>query len=119
MQKNDLIKNFDEFKEEFKNYIDKELDYRRLKAVEKLSKFSSSVISKLIILYLLLFILLFASIAAAFYLGNIFNSTSLGFVSIAGFYLIVLLIIILLKPVIIEKPIIKSFIKLFFQKDDE
>ncbi len=118
MSKKDIINNFEDVKEEFKNYIDNEIEYRKLTIVEKLSRVSVSIISNIIVLYFLLLILLFSSIAAGFYLGDILNSVSLGFIIIAGLYLLILVIIILLKRYIIEKPVIKSFIKLFFQNKD-
>ncbi len=117
MSKNNIVESLDSLKEEFEDYIDKELEYRKMITVEKVSKLSVSVVSKLLYLYLLLFILLFLSIAAAFLLGEITGSNSLGFIVVSGFYLVLLLLFILLKPYIIEKPIIKAFIKLFFQKE--
>lgn len=117
MSKNNIVESLDSLKEEFEDYIDKELEYRKMTAAEKVSKLSVSVVSKLLYLYLLLFILLFLSIAAAFFLGEITGSNSLGFIVVSGFYLVLLLLFVLLKPYIIEKPIIKAFIKLFFQKE--
>lgn len=115
MSKNNIIESFDSLKDEFEDYISKELKYRKLQSVEKVSKLSVSFISKLLYLCILLFILQFLSIAAALFLGELTQSIGLGFIIISGFYLVLLFIFMLLKPRIIEKPIIKSFIKLFFQ----
>ena len=71
--------------------------------------------------FILLIILLFLSFAGGFFFGSLLHSNELGFLCVAGFYLLVLLIFLVVRKQVVEKPIIKAIMKLFFPKfsDDE
>ena len=69
----------------------------RINAIRKTANISANLIYSIIAATLFTFILLFGSIAAAWWLGDVLHSRPLGFVMIAGFYLLLFLIVILLK----------------------
>ena len=62
----------------------------------------------------LMIVLLFVSIAGAFALGNLFNSYPLGFLAVAGIYLVLALLLFLVKDKIVEGPILEKFSEIFF-----
>ncbi len=117
MSKKDGI--FDEVfdvKKEIESYVQNRIDLTKLHITEDLSKFTSTVAVRLILFYIGFFVLLFLSIAGAYAIGRYINSDELGFIIIAGFYFLVGLIFLLFRGILIHKPIIKSFIHLFFPK---
>lgn len=119
MFQEDLKEHLADVKEEFESYVDKRVDLLKLHLVEELSRFTASFTVKLGVLYLLFFALMFISLAGAFFLGDILDSDGLGFVIVAGVYLIFVLIFILMRRIWVQKPVIKAFIKIFFPKFDK
>lgn len=69
----------------------------RINAIRKSANISANLIYSIIAATLFTLVLLFGSVAAAWWLGDILQSRALGFVLIAGFYLLLLLTVILLK----------------------
>ena len=59
-------------------------------------------------------VLLFVSIAAAFTLGNFWGSYPLGFLCVAGVYLVLALLLFLVKDKIVEGTILEKFSEIFF-----
>jgi hypothetical protein len=59
-------------------------------------------------------VLLFISIAGAMALGQLFQSYPLGFLAVAGIYLILALLLFLVKDKIVEGPILEKFSEIFF-----
>ena len=114
IMKENLTDEIGEVKDDLEEYVNAKLDLAKLHAAENISRFFSGMIIKMGIFYLLFFVLLFVSIAVAFWLNNIFSDKGIGFLIIAGFYLLCALIFFLLKKILVEKPIIKSFVQLFF-----
>jgi len=118
MIQENIKENLVEVKEEFEEYINKRIDLFKLHIVEDLSKATSSFGIKLVVFYLLFFVLLFFSLAGAFYLGGLLDSLPLGFIIIGSFYLVIVLFFYLFRRTMVEKPVIQSFINLFFPKYD-
>ena len=108
-------------RKDIQEYIQVKIDLIRLHTAENLSRIFSSAANAVIIGYLLFFILLFLSFAAGYWFGSFLHSNELGFVCVAGFYLLVLVIFLIFRKQIIEKPVIKAIMRLFFPKfsDDE
>ena len=76
---------------------------------------SVSIVFLFISLFLLFF-LLFAAIALAFWLGNIFKSTALGFIVTGSIFLVFGVICMLLRKKIVV-PIKDVIVKLIYDKD--
>ena len=114
MDYEEIIENFSDLKKELKEYAESSFNLIRLHIVEQLSRHISGIIVKAGVLYILLFGLIFLSMALAFFLGELFNSYGLGFLVVSGLYFLIALVFFLLRKTLIEKPVIKSFIKLFF-----
>jgi hypothetical protein len=116
-----MLEDFDSIKKDVLEYLEVRLNQIRLHTAENLSRMLTSTANIVIIGYLLFFILLFLSIAAGYFFADLFNSNQLGFLSIAGFYILILVLFLLFRKRIVERPIIHAMIKLFFTKfvDDE
>lgn len=72
--------------EKTEEYIRTTLQLNKLKLVEKTAETSSLALSKLILALIIGAGVTSASIAAAFWLGDIFGKTFFGFLLVAGFY---------------------------------
>jgi len=62
----------------------------------------------------LMIVLLFISVAGAIAIGNLLDSNALGFLIVAGIYLIIALLLFLVKDKIVEGPILEKFSEIFF-----
>jgi hypothetical protein len=111
-----MIDELNSIRKDVKEYLDLNLEIVKLSIAEAISRFLSSLIKVLIVILLASVVLLFLSIAAAFWLGDILNSTAAGFLIVAGFDLLLLLIFVLTARYSLEKPVIRSVISHFFPK---
>lgn len=114
-----MIDEFNDIRKDVLEYIDIKLDLIRLHTAENLSRIFSNIATKAVIGYLLFLIIIFLSFSAGFYLGSLFNSIELGFLSIAGLYIILLILFLIFRKKIIERPVIKAMVRLFFPKFEE
>ncbi len=116
-----MLEDLGNMKKELQEYVEVRLDLLRLHTAENISRMLSDTAVIAVVGYLMFFILLFGSFALGFYLGKIFESTELGFLIVSGIYFSILLIFLVFKKQIVEKPIIKAIVKLFFPrfKNDE
>lgn len=69
----------------------------RINAVRKTTNISANLIFSIIASILIIFSLLFVSAAAAWWLGDLLNSRAIGFLVVAGFYILLLIFVLLLK----------------------
>lgn len=111
-----MLEDLNSVKKDIQDYIEVRLDLVRLHTAENISRILSSAVNAAIIGYLLLFILLFLSFAGGYYFASLLHSNELGFLSVAGFYVLVLIIFILFRKQLIDRPVIKAVMKLFFPK---
>ncbi len=109
-----LSDEINEVKDDFEEYVKSQVDLVKLQTAESVSKLVSGLLINMVLFYVFFFVLLFASIAIALWLDRLFESRSLGFIIVAGFYFIFGLLFLLFRKRIIEKPVIKSVIQLFF-----
>jgi len=113
-----LSDEINEVKDEFEEYVNAKLDLAKLHAAENLSRFFSGLLLKMGLFYLFFFVLLFASLAIAFWLNNLLGGNGIGFFIVAGFYFICVLLFFAMRKLLVERPIIKSFVQLFFPTYD-
>jgi hypothetical protein len=109
-----IFDNMKEWKNAAIDYTDAQIRFFKLQMVEGLSHLFSDIINSLIILFLALFALLFICLALSFYFGDLLGSRSLGFLAGAAIFIMLIILFILLKKPLVEKPIIKSLVKVFF-----
>jgi hypothetical protein len=116
-----MLDDINDLRKDILEYIEVKLDLIRLHTAENISRIFSNVATIAVIAYLLFLIVLFISFAAGFYIGSLLNSNEIGFLCVAGFYTLLLILFLVLRKQIVERPVIKAMIRLFFPKfeDDE
>jgi len=111
-----MLEDLENIKKDIQEYIEVKLDLIKLQAAENISRIISNVAVVSIIILLSSLVLLFLSFAAGYFFAKLLDSNELGFLCVSGFYLLLALIIILFRKSIIDRPVIKSVIKIFFPK---
>ena len=113
-------------KEDAKDIINHSSDYLEtfyklslVRAAKKVSDVGSAVVNSVLIFFISLCILLFASMAAAWWLGDILESPALGFLLVASFYLLVVVILILMRKKILSPYIRNLFIRKLYEEKDK
>jgi hypothetical protein len=90
-----------------------------LTAVEKGSQLFANLLTAILVVLFTVLTVLFGSLALGFYLSEIMGNTYSGFLIVAGFYLLIVLIVYLTKDKYLEKRIINNIIKKFFKDKNE
>ncbi len=90
-----------------------------VRATKKVSDVGSAVVNSVLIFFISLCILLFASMAAAWWLGDVLDSPALGFLLVASFYLLLVVILILMRKKIISPFIRNLFIRKIYEEKDK
>lgn len=111
-----MVEELKDIKNDIQEYVDVKVKLIKLHTAENISRILSQAATFAVVGYLMFFILLFFSFAVGFFLAERFHSNELGFLAVAGIYLILLILFLVVRKHIIEKPIIKAVIKLFFPK---
>jgi len=111
-----MLEELEKIRKEIREYLGVRFDLLRLQIAENISGILSKTATLIITGYLLFFILLFLSIAAGYFFASLLGSNELGFLCVAGFYTLLLLIFMLFRKRIIERPVIRTVIKLLFPK---
>lgn len=96
---------FRELKKDITTYAELKFEILKLSSYEQVGKVTGLLSYGLILMFLAFFALLFIFFSVGFFLGDLFNSMGLGFASVAGLYVILLLVIILNKTKIKMKVI--------------
>lgn len=110
----ELKENTQQIQEETKAYIESSIHYYKLWGFQFAMK-STLIIARFLLLgFFLMLALLFGSLAAAFAIGDAIGSTSLGFLIVAGFYFVLILLIYFLRLRFVEKQVLQKFSDLFF-----
>ena len=109
-----MLESAGETAEYARQYLKLQLDYFRLDAAEKMAKVGSSLIATLAIATLALLALLMLTVAAGFYLGQLWHSYALGFLCVAGFYAFLAILVSLFKDRWLTNPILTRIIRSLF-----
>jgi hypothetical protein len=110
----ELKENVESIQENTKAYIETSLAYYKLWGFKVAMKSTTLMVRFFLIAFCLMIVLLFISIAGAFVFGEMLNSYPLGFLSVAGIYLVLALILFFVKDRIVEGPILAKFSEIFF-----
>lgn len=90
--------------DELKLYLDLRIGLLKLNVAEYLIKFFSTLVMWMVVFLFLFFVLVFGSFAFAYWFGDIFGEMWLGFIIIAGFYIVLAVIIYWMRKIVIVKP---------------
>lgn len=111
----DKIKeNAEDFQNQAQAYLEKSVSYYKLWGFKVAMKSTTIILKFTLILLCFSMVLLFGSVATALAIGNYFDSYAIGFLSVAGMYLIATLLLFLIKDKVIEGPILEKFSEIFF-----
>jgi len=111
----------DGLKKDVMEYLEIKLDIIRLHIAENLSRVFRNTVTVIVTGYFLFLILLFLSFAAGYFIGSLLDSVEGGFLCVAAFYFLMLLIFLLFRKQIVDRPVIRAMVSLLFPKyrDDE
>lgn len=107
MESDSLSSQIKQLIEQLKVYVNLRLDYMRLYVADFLIRFFSGMVLWLVIFLFLFFVLVFGSFAFAFWFGELTGNMALGFLIIAGFYVLLAVLIYLLRKQLLIKPFTK------------
>ena len=113
MSKKDLGKHFDDLSEDAKIYIKSEVEYYKLDAYKKLIKSTSFILRFIIKSGVIVILLSFLSIALALFIGEQFEHNYIGFIIIAGVYLIVFIFLSIFGKAVFNKWVLNIFNSIF------
>lgn len=88
-----------------KEYINARIKLMRFSFAERLANASANLTAIIIFLAIFSLMFLFMSLALGFYIGEKYDSYSLGFFAVGVLYFVVLILLIVLKRVMIINPI--------------
>ena len=110
METDSLSAQFKQLIEQMKVYFDLRVNYARLYVAEFLIRFFSGLIFWMVIFLFLFFVLVFGSFAFAYWFSELTGKMSLGFLIIAGMYILIALLIYILRRPLIIRPFTKLII---------
>ena len=96
--------------DQVKVYLNLRIDYLRLYVAEYLIRFFSSLVLWMVIFLFLFFVLVFGSFAFAYWFGELTGRWSVGFLIIAGIYLLLSVLIYIFRRPFIVKPFTRLII---------
>lgn len=103
--------NVEELFTELKDYGDTRLKLFKLKSIQKISNFASSLITSMLLILLFLLVIICISIGLSLLIGEAMGQPYYGFFVIGGVYLIVGIILFATKTKIMKTPISNKLIK--------
>lgn len=102
-----LIENLFEKSEE---YVKTHIEIAKLKSADKIADIFSSLVSQIAVVAMSFFFLLMVNIGIAFWLGSVLGATHYGFMIVAAFYALLVVILMAFKNDFIKSPINNSII---------
>jgi hypothetical protein len=113
-------------KEDAKDVLNHAGDYAQtfyklslVRLTKKVSDIASGVVNSVLIFFIGLCILLFISFAGAWWLGDILNNRALGFLLIAAFYTLLVVILILIRKKVISPFIRNTLISKIYEEKNK
>ena len=110
----ELKGSIDQVKQEGKAYVDSTISYYKLWGFKVAMKSTTLVFKFVLIAVCVLMVLLFASVAAALAIGDALGNTALGFLIVAGVYLLLTALLFLIRSTSMEGAILRKFSTIFF-----
>jgi hypothetical protein len=92
------------FFDQIKIYLDLKVGYFRINVADYLIRFFSSLILWLVLFWILFFVVVFGSFSFAYWYGEATGKWALGFLMIAGFYILLAVFIYAFRKAIIVRP---------------
>ncbi|TMI98067.1 MAG: phage holin family protein [Bacteroidetes bacterium] len=90
-----------------------------VRLTKKVSDVASGLVNGVLIFFISLCILLFISFAGAWWLGDMVDSRALGFLLIAVFYMLIIVVLVLMRKKIISPFIRNTLISKFYEEKNK
>lgn len=97
-----------------RDYIEDRIELYKLRAINKTCDVLSDITSKCIVWVAALFFIIMLNFGIALFLGHLFGKTYYGFLTMAGFYLVIWLIFRYTENKWFKTPMMNILIKKFF-----
>ena len=110
----ELKENTQAIQENTKAYIESSIAYYKLWGFKVAMKSTTLMLKFFLISICLMIVLLFVSVAGSLAIGNLLDSYALGFLIVAGIYVVLAFLLFLVKDKIVEGPILEKFSEIFF-----
>jgi hypothetical protein len=114
MALDEIKENLEDIQENTQAYIETSLAYYKLWGFKVAMKSTTLLFKFGLIAFCLSIVLLFVSVAGALAIGSALHSNALGFLIVAGIYLVLAVLFFLIKDKIVEGPILEKFSEIFF-----
>lgn len=105
-----------------REYLDTQLKIFKLKMTERSSRLIASLMVDVVKTIFAVFVLFFFSLALGFYLSEVLDSFSLGFLATGGIFVLLIGVIILCEPKLerfLMNQSIKRFLQKWYDEDDD
>lgn len=112
----EIKENTEKIQEHTKAYIEKSLAYYKLWMFKVTMKSTAMILKFTLIFICFLMVLFFCSLAGAIAIGDALGSYPLGFLIIAGVYLVFILFLFLAQDKIVEGKVLEKFSEIFFKE---
>lgn len=100
-------------------YIETYVKYQSLQAIEKVGSAVANIVYAVLGLFFLLFILMFLGIGTGIWIAHLTNSMEIGFFSIAGIFLILMLVLLLMRKKLVIPFLNNLIIKMIHGEDTD
>jgi hypothetical protein len=101
----------EELLEKLKEYADIRINLFKLKSIDKISGFTATLMTSLILVILLSGVLICLTIGLALLIGSLLGKTYLGFFILGGIYIIIGLVFYSKREKLIKTPVSNKLIK--------
>ena len=110
----ELKEHTEDIQKQAQSYIENSVAYYKLWGFKVAMKSTTMMLKFALIGLSLTMVLFFCSVAGALAIGEALDSYALGFLIVAGFYLVISGLVFLIKDKIVEGPILEKFSEIFF-----
>ena len=100
-------------------YIQSYYKLTLLNAADKATSIAASTLASVVVLFLGIFVIFFGGIALGIWLGRLLDSPALGFVCVAGLFLLIIIIIVAMKRRIVFPVIRDNLINKLYEPNDQ
>ncbi len=115
----DLKSKASDLTDSISEYVNTYYKLKVLNVADKATTIGSSAMASIIILFLGIFVLLFSGIALSIWLGILLDNPALGYLIVAGFYLLLILILFAFRKKIIFPMIRNSLINKLYEPTNQ
>lgn len=105
--------------ESITEYIQSYYKLTLLNAADKATSIAASTLASVTIIFMGIFVLFFGGIALAIWLGNVLDNDALGYLIVAGIFLLIIIVIVAMKKKIVFPVIRDKLINKLYEPNDQ